>query len=257
MLDLLETKTAQYNQANFIPNDPICIPHRYTKPQDIEIMGFFAAILAWGQRITIINNCTRLGQMMDNAPHDFLLNHQPHDLKTMLGFVHRTFNDTDLLYCIERLKQHYLVSHSLETAFCPNKSYDTAEKILNHFSTYFFELPEAPARTKKHIPSPLRGSACKRLNMYLRWMVRKDNMGVDFGLWSQIPSSLLVCPLDVHVQRTALHLGLLSRTQSDWKAAMELTQNLRTFDAQDPVKYDFALFGMGLESNKAYGKLTD
>ncbi len=244
----LDQKAEQYNQPNFIPNDPICIPHSYTKLQDIEIMGFFAAILAWGQRITIIRNCTKLGEWMDNAPHDFLLNHQAADLKRFLGFVHRTFNDTDLLYCIEKLKQHYLIADSLESAFCPDESYDSLEKILIYFNQYFFSLPHAPTRTHKHIPSPIRGSACKRLCMYLRWMVRHDTHGVDFGLWKRMSPSILICPLDVHTQRSAISLGLLTRTQADWKAATELTQNLRLLDAIDPIRYDFALFGMGVEN---------
>jgi uncharacterized protein (TIGR02757 family) len=212
-------------------------------------MGFFAAILAWGQRKTIINKCKELTQRFDNAPHQFIIGHQEQDLKKLLGFKHRTFNDTDLLYTVHFLKYYYQQNSSLETAFSqflqPNDV--TIENALIGFQKLFFSLPEAPQRTEKHIATPLKKSACKRLSMYLRWLVRKDEQGVDFGLWQTIKPSQLICPLDVHVERVGRKLGLLQRPQTDWLAAVELTENLKKFDSQDPVKYDFALFGLGIE----------
>jgi uncharacterized protein (TIGR02757 family) len=249
--DFLDLKVAQYNRPAFIANDPICIPHRFSKKQDIEIAAFFAAILAWGQRKTIINKCTELFRRMDNDPYNFMLQHGDDDLKGLLGFKHRTFNDTDLLYFVSFFRQHYSNSDSLETAFLPDDfaSLDsfTAEHALNHFRSYFFSLPDSPRRTIKHISSPVQKSTCKRLNMFLRWMVRKDSMGVDFGIWSAIHPSDLICPCDVHVDRVARRLDLITRKQTDWRTAVELTEQLRKFDPQDPVKYDFALFGLGVE----------
>ena len=272
--DFLDFKVEQYNRPNFIANDPICIPHQYTIKQDIEIAAFFAAILAWGQRKTIINKCNELFLRMDNQPYQFMLHHGDDDLKRLLGFKHRTFNDTDLLYFVAFFKQHYQQSTTLESAFLPqnhfnndhlttngkinkqsvssaNKSIEiggySTEKALNHFRSYFFSLPDFPHRTIKHISSPLQKSTCKRLNMFLRWMVRKDKCGVDFGLWNTIKPSALICPCDVHVDRVARKLGLITRKQTDWLTAIELTENLSRFDIVDPVKYDFALFGLGVE----------
>jgi uncharacterized protein (TIGR02757 family) len=246
---LLEQKYKQFNRLTFIQNDPVAIPHRFTKKQDIEIAGFFAATLGWGQRITIIRNTNRLMEWMDESPHDFMLNHQDADLKKFLGFKHRTFNDTDLLYFIEFFKWFYREHDSLEDAFTRSltkKSIHT-ESALTGFHDLFFSLDDHPHRTKKHIPTPIRKSTCKRLNMYLRWMVRHDKSGVDFGIWKKIKSSQLLCPLDVHVERHARRLGLITRKQTDWQTVLELTENLRQFDPADPVKYDFALFGMGIE----------
>lgn len=272
--DFLDFKVEQYNRPNFIVNDPICIPHQYKLKQDIEIAAFFAAILAWGQRKTIINKCNELFLRMDNQPYQFMLNHGDDDLKRLLGFKHRTFNDTDSLYFIAFLKQHYQQSTTLETAFLPQQAFNndylptvpasknelasspcmlgeleyfSVEKSLNHFRSYFFSLPDFPRKTIKHISSPLQKSTCKRLNMFLRWMVRKDHMGVDFGIWNTIKPSILICPCDVHVDRVARKLGLITRKQTDWLTAVELTQKLVEFDATDPVKYDFALFGLGVE----------
>jgi uncharacterized protein (TIGR02757 family) len=244
----LDSKVELYNQPSFIPSDPICIPHLFSKQQDIEIMGFFAAIFAWGQRVTIINKCKDLIQRMDNAPHDFVLHHTSKELKQLLHFKHRTFNDTDLLYFISFFKQWYQNNNSLETAFSNhiNPKDQTIENGLIGFRQLFFSDKDHLPRTYKHISSPLQNSACKRINMYLRWMVRKDKHGVDFGLWSTIKPSQLMCPLDVHVQRVALKLNILQRPQSDWKAVEELTQNLRILDPKDPIKYDFALFGLGV-----------
>jgi uncharacterized protein (TIGR02757 family) len=247
--DFLDEKVIQYNQPGFITLDPISIPHRFSKKQDIEISGFFAAILAWGQRKTIINKCLELFTLMDNAPHDFLLHHQEEDLKSLLNFKHRTFNEVDTLYFIHFLSWYYRRHESLEDAFLIGQTdkVDSMESILTRFQEYFFSLPEAPYRTKKHIATPVRKAACKRINMYLRWMVRDDDKGVDFGLWKRIKPAQLICPCDLHVDRVARKLGLITRKQTDWQTAMQLTERLREFDPIDPVKYDFALFGLGVE----------
>ncbi|MEO6188187.1 MAG: TIGR02757 family protein [Ginsengibacter sp.] len=246
----LDNKVIQFNNPSFIREDPVCIPHLFSKKQDIEIAGFFAAIFAWGIRKTIINKCKDLLQRMDNAPHDFCINHTDGDLKKLEGFCHRTFNDTDLLYFISFLKQHYRSSTSLESAFFSSQTKvsagQTVEAALNHFYHYFFSLEYVPARTKKHIASPQKHSSCKRLNMYLRWMVRRDNNGVDFGIWQAIQPRELICPVDVHVARVARHFHLLESKVVDWNAALSLTNQLRKFDKDDPVKYDFALFGLGI-----------
>jgi len=247
---ILDQKVKQYNQKSFIEKDPICIPHLFQKQQDIEIAAFFAAIFAWGNRTTIINKSKELMQKMDNAPHVFCLTHQPKDLKRLFGFKHRTFNDTDLLYCITFLKTHYQNNDSLETAFF--KDYQTGKRIKNieealqNFQSYFMSMEDAPQRTRKHISSPAAGSTCKRLNMFLRWMIRKDHTGVDFGIWKSIAPSELIIPIDVHVARIARTLGILNRPQTDWQAALELTEYCRTLDSKDPVKYDFALFSLGV-----------
>jgi uncharacterized protein (TIGR02757 family) len=241
----------------------------FTKKQDIEIMGFWAATLAWGQRVTIIKKCRELITLMDGAPYDFIINHEEPDLKKLLHFKHRTFNDIDTLYFIAFFRWHYERFESLEDAFVPsNKPLvilndsegsirehalrqaqgDTpVEVALNHFRSYFFSLPDFPHRTKKHVSSPSQKSTCKRLNMFLRWMVRKDNNGVDFGIWNKLKPADLICPCDLHVDRVARHLKLISRKQTDWQTALELTDHLRELDPLDPVKYDFALFGLGIE----------
>jgi uncharacterized protein (TIGR02757 family) len=244
----LDRKADEYNQPSFIKNDPVSIPHLFHKKQDIEIAGFFAAIFAWGNRTTIIQKSKELMQWMDNSPHQFILQHTEQDLKKIISFKHRTFNTTDLLYFIDFLKSHYLQNPSLESAFTKwmNGQDKTIEKALNGFHHYFFSLEDVPARTKKHIAAPERSSTCKRLNMFLRWMVRKDNRGVDFGAWNSISPSQLICPIDLHVARVARHLNLLERKQTDWQTALELTGYLRTLDRNDPVKYDFALFGLGV-----------
>jgi uncharacterized protein (TIGR02757 family) len=245
----LDLKVDQFNQPDFIDNDPISIPHQYSKKQDIEITAFWAAILAWGQRVTIINKCEELFRCMDNTPHDFILNHSESDLKQFLNFKHRTFNATDTLYFISFLQNFYKNHESLEAAFIQgiNQDDENIKNGLIHFHNEFFNLTDAPTRTRKHIATPARKSACKRLNMFLRWMVRKDDKGVDFGLWNKIQTNQLICPCDVHVDRVARKLGLISRKQTDWQTAVELTDNLKRFDPQDPVKYDFALFGLGVE----------
>ena len=246
--NFLDAKVAQYNHPDFIQDDPILIPHSYQKRQDIEIAGFWAALLAWGQRKVIISKCQALLGMMDHAPHDFILHHQPGDLKPLLNFKHRTFNATDTLYFIHFLQQYYQQHETLEEAFWQGMSpQDTSvEKGLVHFHKLFFSLADAPARTRKHMATPARRAACKRLNMFLRWMVRKDSEGVDFGLWQRIQPHQLVCPCDVHVGRVARKLGLLQRKNTDWQAALTLTQKLKALCPTDPVKYDFALFGLGV-----------
>lgn len=244
---LLDDKVRLYNQPSFIKGDPICVPRQFSKLQDIEIAGLFAAILAWGNRTTIINNCNKLMGWMDNAPHEFIVNHKDTDLKKFLPFVHRTFNATDLLYFIHFLKFHYQQHNSLENAFVPDKVYkdNNIERALIHFHNYFFSI-ENPERTKKHIATPQRKSACKRINMYLRWMVRKDKQGVDFGLWQKISPHQLVCPLDVHVARVAQRLELIDNIKSNWKNATILTEKLTELNPKDPAVYDYALFGLGM-----------
>lgn len=243
----LEEKADEYNRPGFIIHDPVSIPHKFSQKQDIEIAGFFAAILAWGQRRTIISKTSELLQRMDGQPYDFILNYEEKDLERLEGFVHRTFNSTDLLYFIEFFRYHYHSHDSLETAFLQNGDMKAA---LSGFHDYFFSLPDFPHRTRKHIATPARGSACKRLNMYLRWMVRKDDRGVDFGIWNRISPADLICPCDVHVERIARRLGLIKRKRVDWQTAEELTAALKTIDPADPVRFDFALFGIGIEEKE-------
>lgn len=246
--DFLNKKVDEYDQPFFIEADPICIPHLFTQKEDIEIAGFFAAIFAWGNRTTIINKSKELMQLMDNSPYQFCLHHSPAELNALLLFKHRTFNATDLLYFIEFFKFHYSRHPSLETAFTKwmKKWDENIEQALNGFYSYFFSLDEVPKRTMKHIASPAKKATCKRLCMYLRWMVRKDKHGVDFGLWNAISPAQLIVPLDVHVARVARHFNLLVRKPTDWQAALELTAAMKTLDKKDPAKYDFALFALGV-----------
>lgn len=223
------------------------MPHAYSKKQDIEIAGLFAAVLAWGQRVTIIKKCKELMNLMDNDPHAFVVNHRTGDLKAFDKFKHRTFNATDTLYFIDFLKWYYTHNNTLENAFLVAGNEETVEKGLINFHDIFCDLPSFPGRTRKHIATPVRKSTCKRINMYLRWMVRKDTKGVDFGIWNRIKSSQLICPCDLHVDRVARKLKLITRKQTDWLTALELTSRLRQLDATDPVKYDFALFGLGID----------
>jgi uncharacterized protein (TIGR02757 family) len=242
----LDRKVKEYNQPSFIPDDPISIPHAYQKNQDIEIAAFFAAVFSWGNRTTIIRKSRELMRLMDDSPHQFILHHTDHQLRNLLSFKHRTFNPTDLLYFIEFLRHHYTQYETLEDAFLPggNAEWD-AETALTAFHHHFFSLESVPPRTRKHIATPERNSSCKRLNMFLRWMVRRDDKGVDFGCWGRIPMKKLICPLDLHVARVARRFGLLTRTTTDWSAALELTDRLSQLDPKDPVKYDFALFALG------------
>lgn len=247
--NFLEEKYQKYNQPGFINSDPVSIPHIFSKKEDIEIMGFWSSMLAWGQRKTIINKSNELIALMEGAPHDFIINHSEHELARFLKFKHRTFNDLDTLYFISFFRHFYQNHQSLEEAFV----FDGIEnemnvgKSISMFHKLFFSLPHAPARTKKHVSTPEKNSACKRINMFLRWMVRKDDLGVDFGIWNKIKPNQLICPCDLHVDRVARSLGLITRLKTDWITAVELTNNLKQFDENDPVKYDFALFGIGIE----------
>ncbi len=244
----LNEAVRQYNTSGFIADDPISIPHRFSRLQDREITGFWTATLAWGQRKTIIQSANRLIDLMDGAPYDFIVHHTEEDRKRFLDFKHRTFQATDTLWFLEFLQQFYRQNVSLEQAFARHLSSGdkTVERALTGFHRDFFDLPYAPERTRKHVATPERGSTCKRLNMFLRWMVRRDDAGVDFGVWKAISPAQLLMPLDVHVERVARRMGLLHRKQTDWRAVLELTENLRAFDPEDPVKYDFALFGLGV-----------
>lgn len=246
--DFLDEKYLQYNQPNFIENDPISIPHNFTKKEDIEIAAFLTATISWGQRITILKNANQLTEWMENKPHDFILNFTKKDLNRFKKFKHRTFNGIDCCYFMMSLQNIYRKHGGLENVFHLNKKLFGTNKIISAISEFrkiFFELP-FPERTMKHVSDPNAGSATKRINMFLRWMVRKDNHGVDFGLWKNIPMSELYCPLDIHSGNVARKLNLLKRTTNDWKAVTELTENLRKFDPKDPIKYDFALFGLGV-----------
>lgn len=245
----LDRKVEEYNNPDFIYPDPISVPHRFAKKQDIEIAGFFAATFAWGNRTTIIKKCNELMQLMDDNPYDFIKNHREKDRKRLEAFRHRTFNATDLLYFVSFLQHHYKKYDSLERAFLPphiDGKKEFIEQCLNYFSRQFFSLEHVPQRTRKHIASPAKNSGCKRLNMFLRWMVRNDDRGVDFGLWKQIKPSQLICPLDLHVARVAKRFKLVDRPKADWQSALDITRHLRRFDPEDPVKYDFALFALGV-----------
>lgn len=244
---LLDEKYAFFNAPEFIPSDPVAIPHLFSKREDIEISGFLVATIAWGQRNTIVKNGHRLMNLMDQAPHDFVLHAGPDDLRRLTSFVHRTFNGDDCLFFIESLRNIYTNGNGLEEAFSAGikaQEHHIFHAILN-FRETFLKSPHLP-RSVKHIANPAAGSTAKRLNMFLRWMVRDDHKGVDFGIWKSLSPAQLYCPLDVHVGHIARKIGLLQRKQNDWLAVEELTANLRSFDADDPVKYDFALFGMGV-----------
>ena len=243
--DFLDRKVREYSTIDFIKDDPVLIPHLFSKKQDQEIAAFFAAIFAWGNRATIINKSKELMQKMSMAPHHFCLYASPSELNSLKDFKHRTFNADDLFFFIQFFREHYSSDNSLETAFTNgmNADDDTIENGLCHFRNYFFSK-EHLRRTEKHIASPARHSACKRINMFLRWMVRKD--AVDLGLWKKIKPSQLVCPLDLHVTRVAKRFGFISRPVANWNSALELTHHLRQFDPNDPVKYDFAFFALGV-----------
>jgi len=241
----LDEKVLQYNTPNFIELDPIQIPHMYTEKEDIEISGFLAATISWGNRVSILKSAKRMMELMGNSPYDFIMNHKDVHLKKIDGFVHRTFNSTDFLVFIEALKYLYQNRNGLEGIFNDYKAYDSIQPAIHYLKKEFFSIPH-PIRTQKHIPDPFSGSAAKKMNMYLRWMVRKDNAGVDFGIWEHISQAILSCPLDVHSGNVARKLGLLNRKQNDAKAVQELDIVLRILDNKDPVKYDFALFGLGI-----------
>ncbi|MFK7811256.1 MAG: TIGR02757 family protein [Maribacter sp.] len=243
--EFLDAKVEQYNHPKFLESDPIQIPNHFSKKQDVEISAFLTATIAWGNRKSIINNANRMMELLDNSPYDFVLNHQDSDLEKLEGFVHRTFNSGDLNYFIRSLKNIYQNHNGLEQVFAKNTTSDSMQPAISEFKKIFFELPHV-TRTTKHVSDPLKGSAAKRINMFLRWMVRDNSTGVDFGLWNTISPALLSCPLDVHSGNVARKLKLLKRKQNDARALAELDKSLRKLDPNDPVKYDFALFGLGV-----------
>lgn len=243
--EFLDEKVIQYNTPSFIEFDPIQIPHMYSGKEDIEISGFLVATISWGKRTTIVKNGKHMMELMGNSPYDFIMNHRDEHLKKIDGFVHRTFNATDFQTFIVALKHLYQHKKGLEGIFTENQTTDSIQPAIHQLKKEFFTVPHLE-RTKKHLPDPLSGSAAKKINMYLRWMIRKDNAGVDFGLWKNISPSILSCPLDVHSGNVARKLGLLNRKQNDAKAVNELDEALRQMDVLDPVKYDFALFGLGI-----------
>lgn len=241
----LDYKVEEYNNPTFIETDPIRIPHQFSKKEDIEIAGFLTATIAWGNRKSILTNGGKLMDLLDNSPYDFVMNHTEEDLYLLENFVHRTFNGLDLQYFMIALQNIYKSHGGLEGVFTRFAEKDNLQPGIHNFKKIFFELPHLK-RTEKHVSDPLKNSAAKRINMFLRWMVRKNLEGVDFGLWEQIKPSQLSCPLDVHSGNTARKLGLLKRKQNDAKALVELDKSLRKLDPVDPVKYDFALFGLGV-----------
>ncbi len=243
--EFLDAKVIQYNHPEFLESDPIQIPHLFTLKEDVEISGFLTATIAWGNRKSIISNAHKMMELMDHAPYDFIQNHQEEDLDKLQNFVHRTFNGVDLMFFVKSLKNIYQYRGGLEGVFTSNLDKKSIQPSISKFKEVFFEIPH-PKRTTKHISDPVKGSAAKRINMYLRWMVRDNTTGVDFGLWKDIPPSILSCPLDVHSGNVARKLGLLKRKQNDAKALAELDYSLRKLDPKDPVKYDFALFGLGV-----------
>ncbi|WP_264521343.1 TIGR02757 family protein [Flavobacterium sp. N1994] len=243
--EFLDEKVLLYNHPTFIDSDPIQIPHQFSLKEDIEIAGFLTATIAWGNRKMIINNSKRMITMMGNSPYDFVMHHTDSQLENLDSFVHRTFNSQDFLTFIKGLQHIYTNHQGLESAFAKNQQALSMQPSISEFKKLFFEVSHQP-RTMKHVSDPMQGSAAKRINMFLRWMVRQDKAGVDFGLWKSIPMASLSCPLDVHSGNVARKLGLLSRKQNDGKALAELDASLRQLDATDPVKYDFALFGLGV-----------
>ena len=242
--DFLDEKVALYNNFSFIESDPILIPHQFSLKEDIEISGFLSATIAWGNRKSIITNANKLVNLMGNSPFDFVMSHSETDLERLENFVHRTFNGNDLKTFIQGLQNVYQNHKGLEAVFAKNVTRSSIQNSISEFKKIFFEINHLP-RTQKHVSDPNNNSAAKRINMFLRWMVRNDNK-VDFGIWKSIPTSALSCPLDVHSGNVARKLGLLTRTQNDGKALAELDKSLRILDKNDPVKYDFALFGLGV-----------
>ncbi|OIQ29129.1 MAG: TIGR02757 family protein [Bacteroidetes bacterium MedPE-SWsnd-G2] len=246
--EFLDSKVELYNTSKFIESDPIQIPHMFSNKEDIEIASFLSATIAWGNRKSIIKNANRMMDLLDHSPFDFVLNHSQEDLKPLKQFVHRTFNGDDFCQFITSLKHIYTTYGGLEPLFKLKATEDSIQPSIHNLKTVFFEIPHLE-RTQKHISDPLKNSAAKRINMFLRWMVRTDNTGVDFGIWDSISPAILSCPLDVHSGNVARKLGLLNRKQNDGKALNQLDLNLRALDPFDPVKYDFALFGLGVFEN--------
>ncbi len=243
--EFLDEKAEFYENPAFLESDPIQIPHQFSKKEDIEISAFLTATIAWGNRKSIINNASKMMDLLDNTPHDFIIHHQDKDLKSLQSFVHRTFNGDDFITFVKGLNHLYSKHQGLETLFAKHQGQTSLQPSITAFKELFFEIPHLK-RTQKHLSNPATGSAAKRINMFLRWMVRPSDKKVDFGIWKSIPSSILSCPLDVHSGNVARKLKLLKRKQNDAKALAELDKNLRKLDAQDPVKYDFALFGLGV-----------
>ncbi len=241
----MDIKSEEYNNISFIENDPIQIPHKFKTKEDIEISGFLTATIAWGNRKSIINSSKRMMELLENDPHNFIINHSDNDLKSLLGFVHRTFNGYDFIQFVKSLKNIYCNHGGLEMVFFNNMRDNSLHNSIHQLKKIFFEK-EHLKRTRKHVSDPFMGSAAKRINMFLRWMVRKDDKGVDFGIWNSINQKNLSCPLDVHSGNIARKLGILNRKQNDHKAVLELDGSLRKYDESDPVKYDFALFGIGI-----------
>ena len=241
----MDIKYEEYNNTSFIENDPIQIPHKFKTKEDIEISGFLTATIAWGNRKSIINSSKRMMELLENDPHNFIINHSDNDLKSLLGFVHRTFNGYDFIQFVKSLKNIYCNHGGLEMVFLNNMKDNSLHNSIHQLKNIFFEI-EHLKRTRKHVSDPFKGSAAKRINMFLRWMVRKDDKGVDFGIWNSINQKNLSCPLDVHSGNIARKLGILKRKQNDHKAVLELDNSLRKYDESDPVKYDFALFGIGV-----------
>lgn len=241
----LDEKVNLYNNPKFIESDPIQVPHQFSKKEDIEIAGFLTATIAWGNRKSIINNANKMMVLLDHAPYEFITQHQDSDLEALQSFVHRTFNGDDFMQFIISLKHIYNNHNGLESVFAKHAALNSLQQSIHELKKLFFEVPHLE-RTKKHVSDPLKNSAAKRINMFLRWMVRNDNAGVDFGIWNNLSPAQLSCPLDVHSGNVARQLGLLKRKQNDAKALAELDKALRKLDANDPVKYDFALFGLGV-----------
>jgi uncharacterized protein (TIGR02757 family) len=246
--EFLDEKVELYNRPAFIESDPISIPHQFTKKQDIEISGFLAATIAWGNRKMILRNANRMMELLDHSPYEFIMNSSNDEIEMIPRFVHRTFNSTDLIYFLKAMQNIYRHKGGLELIFKAHQTADSLLPAIHEFHKIFFELTHEK-RTERHVSDPFKGSAAKKLNMFLRWMIRNDNKGVDFGLWKSISPSILSCPLDVHSGNVARKLGLLTRKQNDAKAVSELDYALRNLDNEDPVKYDFALFGLGIYEN--------
>lgn len=246
--EFLDEKVEFYNNPNFIESDPIQIPHRYSLKEDIEISGFLTSTIAWGNRKMILKNSCQMMQLLGNSPYDFIMSHNDNDLERLESFVHRTFNGIDLAFFIKSLNNIYLNHNGLESIFSKYQESESVQVAISEFKKIFFEI-EHLKRTEKHVSDPLKNSASKRLNMWLRWNCRTDNRGVDLGIWKFISPSKLSCPLDVHSGNVARKLGLLTRKQNNAKALFELDTNLRKLDPIDPVKYDFALFGLGVFEN--------
>lgn len=250
MKTILEENYQKYNRLNFIETDPIQIPHSFSKKENIEISAFLTAIIAWGRRDIIIKNAKKMMSVLDNNPYDFIINAQSKDFDNIEKFVHRTFQFTDFIFFLKSLQNIYKNKNGLEDVFYKNyKKNKSIKESISGFRKIFFAIPH-PARTRKHIADVTKNSAAKRINLFLMWLIRTDNIGVHFGLWKKFNPANLLMPLDVHTAKMSRALNLLSRKQNDWQAVEELTNNLKKFDPKDPTKYDFAIFGMDLDLNK-------